>query len=69
MASTKDKVRISIYSAIIFFVIASPFMYTVTGAVFGRAVATAGHPTFLGLLLHTIVYGLVAFGSMFIPNL
>ena len=57
------RILYSIQAAILFLVIASPFMYKVVQAVFGKlfTVAVDGCPTTAGLLLHTVVFGLVVY--------
>jgi len=61
------KAWISVLSALIFLIVASPFMYKLTSSVFGSAIAVRGYPTLMGLFLHAVVFGLVIFGTMFIP--
>lgn len=67
MLSTSTKASISVLSAVIFCVVASPFMYMLTSSVFGSSIAINGCPTLIGLVLHTVVFGLITFGTMFIP--
>jgi len=62
-----DKAWISVLSALIFLLVASPFMYKLTSSVFGSSIASRGCPTLTGLFLHTAVFGLIIFGTMFIP--
>ena len=69
MASTQQKLYISVLSSLIFMVIASPFMYRITSQLPGLgSTSMAGCPNVLGLLLHTIVFGLITFAIMFIPD-
>lgn len=64
--STAEKIKYSLYSAIVFFVIASPFVYKLTSSILGKWVAgPSGCPTISGLVLHTIVFGLIIFGLMY----
>jgi len=42
-------------------------MYNLTSSVFGSAIASHGCPTLTGLILHAVVFGLIIFGTMFIP--
>lgn len=58
--------KFSIYSAILFLVISSPALYNVVQSIFGRlfTVAVKGCPTFMGLLLHTVVFTLASYGLM-----
>jgi hypothetical protein len=61
------KIKYSLYSALIFFLIASPMMYMVTSRLFGSWIATRGCPTGFGVLLHSIVYFLAVWGFMNLP--
>ena len=66
--TTTQKAKYSLYSAIVFFIIASPFMYRLTSSVLGNWIASKqGYPTMSGLILHTIVFGLILFGMMYLP--
>ena len=60
------RVIYSIQAALVFLVIASPFMYNLVQSILGRLVTVAkgGCPTMAGLLLHTVVYGLIVYGLM-----
>lgn len=49
----------SLQAALLFFIIASPQVYAITGSIFKTKGTTA-------LLLHTVVYGLVVYGLMLI---
>ena len=77
MAFLSRKVQASIVAGILFFVISSPFTYRIVDTVIGtivRAVipqvaslfkvAEAGCPTNYGLLVHSVVFGLVAYVLM-----
>ena len=57
-----DKARYSFYSALVFLVIASPFAYKLVDQLLGSIVKiadSAGHPTTAGLVVHSIVFGLI----------
>jgi len=61
------KVFYSVQAAIVFLVVSSPMLYKLVQAVFGRLFTVAskdGCPTVAGLLLHTVVFGLVMYGLM-----
>lgn len=62
------RILYSIQAAVLFLVIASPFMYNVVQAIFGRlfTVAVNGCPTIAGLLLHTLVFGLIVYVLMIV---
>lgn len=66
--STATKLRISLLSALIFFLIASPYAYVFTEKIFGNlfTVSISNCPTMNGLLLHTLVYFLVVLGLMYV---
>jgi hypothetical protein len=49
----------SLQAALLFFIIASPQVYAITGSIFKTKGTSA-------LLLHTVVYGLVVYGLMLI---
>ena len=49
----------SLQAALLFFIIASPQVYAITGSIF-KTKGTAA------LLLHTLVYGLVVYGLMLV---
>ena len=59
------KFKISLLSALIFFIVANPETYKLVSKVFGKWVCSAeGCPSFMGLLLHTLVFMLVVWGIM-----
>ena len=53
----------SVQAAVLFLVVASPFMYNFVNMILGAIVPVAvnGCPTLAGLILHTIVFGLLVF--------
>jgi hypothetical protein len=66
--STTTKLRISLLSALIFFLIASPYAYVLTEKIFGSlfTVSIFSCPTMNGLLLHTLVFFLIVLGLMYV---
>ena len=66
--SSYKKWQISIFSAFIFILVVNPYTYILTqkilGGLIGKIAYSSGCPTFLGLLIHTIVYVLLVRGSM-----
>ena len=66
--NTQTKLRISLLSAPIFFLIASPYAYILTEKIFGGlfTVSIFSCPTMNGLLLHSVVFFLVTLGLMYI---
>ena len=61
------KVKYSLYSALIFFLVANPATFRVVNSVI-PGVAVNGCPTALGLLLHTFVFFLALVGIMMLPK-
>jgi hypothetical protein len=67
MASSSEKWQITIFSAVIFILVVSPFTYKITNNLFSNIlgpIAVNGCPTIIGLALHTIVYILIVRYSM-----
>ncbi len=63
------KWRYSAYSAILFFLIAMPATYFVTNKIFRVVTNESGAPTYLGVLLHSIVFLLLVRLLMQVDNL
>lgn len=61
------KVKYSLYSALIFFLVANPMTFKVVNSII-PGVAVNGCPTSLGLLLHTFVFFLALVGIMMLPK-
>jgi glucan phosphoethanolaminetransferase (alkaline phosphatase superfamily) len=61
------KVKYSLYSALIFFLVANPATFRVVNSVF-PGVAVNGCPTSFGLLLHTVVFFFALVGIMMLPK-
>lgn len=62
-----QKIYITIKVALIFLLISSSFMYKLTNDIGLKTLDSSNHPTALGYILHTIVFGLIVFLSMYIP--
>jgi hypothetical protein len=64
------KAKYSLYSALVFFLIANPETYKMTQSLFGFLFTTSsgGCPTPFGLLLHTLLFFLVLLGLMLFPR-
>ena len=66
--STGLKLKFSIYGTLIFYLISSPAMFSLTGSIFGNKIASvAGCPTNYGVLLHAAVYCFALVGLMYLP--
>ena len=62
-----DKWKYSLYSAIVFLIISYPYTYMVMNRLLGSFIqisSPSGCPTLVGILIHTIVFGLVIRGIM-----
>jgi|TARA_B000000557_G_C20502812_1_gene328704 hypothetical protein len=62
-----DKWKYSIYSAIVFLIISSPYTYMLVNSMLGSLVSISkptGCPTTVGLLLHAVVFMLIIRGMM-----
>ena len=63
--SQRDKLMISIISAVVFFIVANPETFKLVRRVVGSWVATpTGCPSITGLVLHAVVFMLVVWGMM-----
>jgi hypothetical protein len=67
MLSLGLKVKYSLYSALIFFLIANPATFKVVNSIL-PGVAVNGCPTAFGLILHTIVFFFALVGIMMLPK-
>jgi hypothetical protein len=65
--STGLKVKFSLYSTLLFFVVANPATYTFMNSIVG-GVAAAGCPTAFGLVLHSVVFFLLSYAIMTLPR-
>jgi hypothetical protein len=61
------KVKYSLYSALIFFLVANPTTFRVVNSLI-PGVAVNGCPTAAGLLLHTVVFFFALVGIMMLPK-
>lgn len=60
------KVKFSLYSTLIFFLVANPITYRFVNSVIS-GVATAGCPTAFGLFLHSLVFFGLSYAIMSLP--
>lgn len=70
MPSSSVKINATIQSVIAFIVVSLPFTYKITdsllGGIVGRLADSSGCPTGLGLIIHSIVFGLIIYSLMLI---
>ncbi len=68
--STAAKISATIQSIIVFLIISLPFTYKLTngllGGIIGKLADESGCPTTLGLVVHSLVFGLIVWGLMHI---
>jgi len=68
MASTTLKITATIQSIIVFLIVSLPLTYKATNGVLGGIVGklsdSSGCPTTTGLLIHSLVFGLIVYGLM-----
>ena len=63
--SQRDKLMISVISAVVFFIVANPETFKLVRGVVGSWVATpTGCPSMTGLVLHAVVFMLAVWGMM-----
>jgi hypothetical protein len=67
-ASSSFKFYATLQTVIVFLIVSLPFTYKITngllGGIIGRLADSYGQPTTLGLIVHTIVFGLIIYGLM-----
>jgi hypothetical protein len=58
----------TLQAVLLFFIIANPFTYRLTnsllGGLIGRLSDPSGCPTSTGLIVHSVVFGLIVYGLM-----
>jgi hypothetical protein len=63
--NTRKKLMATFLSVIVFAIIASPFTYKLTNRILGGVVGSladpSGCPTILGLVVHSVVFGIIVF--------
>lgn len=60
------KVKYSLYSTLLFFLVANPVTFRFMNSVIG-GVAVAGCPTSFGFVLHSLVFFLLSYALMALP--
>lgn len=61
------KFKFSLYSALLFFLIANPVTFRLTNQILGGT-AVNGCPTTFGFFLHTLVFLAASYGIMLLPR-
>ena len=68
MAKLTQKQAATLQAVLLFFIIANPFTYRLTnsllGGLVGRLSDPSGCPTSTGLIVHSVVFGLIVYGLM-----
>lgn len=71
MLTVSKKLRITLLSVFIFLLVSAPVTYKLTNSIFGGTAVMCSNggscPTGFGLVLHTLVFGLITYALMFIP--
>lgn len=63
--TNEKKIRVSVQTALIAFVIFNPLLFQFMGSVFGKWLANSeGLPTIAGLLIHVLLFGLFIYALM-----
>ena len=64
------KAKYSLYSALVFFLIAGPETFKLTQSLFGSffTIANGGCPTPFGFFFHTVIFFFVLLGLMLFPR-
>jgi hypothetical protein len=61
------KFKFSLYSALLFFLIANPATFRITNSIIGGT-SVGGCPTAFGLFVHTVVFLAASYGLMLLPR-
>ena len=62
------KLKHSLYGGLIFFLVSSPAMYSLTSSLFGPEIASrSGCPSTMGVLVHAAVYCAILVAVMYLP--
>jgi hypothetical protein len=68
MVKLTQKQAATLQAVLLFFIIANPFTYRLTnsllGGLIGRLSDPSGSPTSTGLIVHSVVFGLIVYGLM-----
>lgn len=68
MASLSVQISATVQSIVVFLIVSLPFTYKLTdsllGGIIGRLANSSGCPTTLGLIVHSLVFGLIVYALM-----
>lgn len=67
MQHINQKLLISVFAVLLFLIVSLPQTYKLTNKIFKNTSDEYGCPTMAGLAIHTVVFFVLVFGSMFIP--
>jgi hypothetical protein len=56
----------TLQAILLFFIISHPMTYRLTNSLVGGLTTMAGAPTTLGLVLHSLVFGAIVYGLMYL---
>jgi hypothetical protein len=56
----------TIQAILVFYIISHPLTYRLTNSVLGGLASSSGCPTSLGLIVHSLVFGAVVYGLMYL---
>jgi hypothetical protein len=56
----------TLQAILLFFIISHPLTYRLTDSLVGGVTTMAGVPTTLGLLVHSLVFGAIVYGLMYL---
>jgi hypothetical protein len=59
-----QKQSATLQAVLMFYIISNPVLYRITDSLIGGTVSFSGAPTTFGLILHSIVFGIVAWMLM-----
>lgn len=68
MASLSTQISATLQSIVVFLIISAPMTYKITngllGGLVGKLADSSGCPTTVGLIVHSVVFGLIVYGLM-----
>jgi hypothetical protein len=70
MVRLTQKMSATLQAVLLFFLISNPFTYRLTnsllGGLTGRLADPSGCPTTIGILLHSVVFGMIVYALMWV---